>query len=226
MRIGVLGTGIVGRSLAEGLARIGNDVSIGTRDVDSLMARDEPDQMGTPPFASWRGEHEDIGVAAFAEVGDGAELLVNATHGTASVAALTAAGAGTVDARIVIDVANPLDFSGGFPPSLWVTNTDSLGEQIQRAFPAARVVKAWNTMTAALMTHPEALADGDHTFVLCGDDEDAKTQVADFLRAFGWRDIVDLGDITNARALEAYVIMWVRMFSALDSPMLNIKVVR
>jgi predicted dinucleotide-binding enzyme len=226
MQIGVLGTGVVGRTLAEGLARIGNEVTIGTRDVDALLARDEPDQMGTPPFSAWHAEHQGIGLGTFAETGAAAELLVNATHGSASVEALTAAGADAVEGRIVIDVSNPLDFSHGFPPSLWVTNTDSLGEQIQRAFPAARVVKAWNMMTAALMTNPTALAGGDHTFVLCGDDADAKERVSEFLRALGWADIVDLGDITNARAMEAYLIMWTRMFGALDRPMYNIKVVR
>ena len=135
MRIGVLGTGIVGRTLAEGLARIGHDVTIGTRDVDALLARTEPDQMGTPPFAAWHVDHGGVGLELFPAAGAGAELLVNATLGTASVEALTAAGAGDVAGRIVVDASNPLDFSGGFPPSLWVANTDSLGEQDPASVP-------------------------------------------------------------------------------------------
>jgi predicted dinucleotide-binding enzyme len=129
MRIGILGTGSVGRALAEGFADGGHEVTIGTRDVDALMARSR----------------------------ERAELLVNATLGTASIDALGAAGAGRVDGRIVIDPSNPLDFSGEFPPSLFVGITDSLAERILRAFPGARVVKAWNTVTAPLMTNPTAL---------------------------------------------------------------------
>ena len=132
-----------------------------------------------------------------------AELLVCATLGSASTAALAAAGLSEMDGRVVIDPSNPLDFSAGFPPSLFVGNTDSLGEQIQRAFPAARVVKAFSMMTAALMIDPEMLAGGDHSFMLCGDDAAAKEQVSALARVLGWRDILDLGDITNARAMEA-----------------------
>lgn len=125
------------------------------------LARTEPDGRGNPAFAVWHAEHSGVGLGTFAEVGVDAELLVCATLGSASIAALAAAGLSDMDSRIVIDPSNPLDFSAGFPPSLFVGNTDSLGEQIQRAFPGARVVKAFNMMNAAVMIDPEALAGGD-----------------------------------------------------------------
>jgi 8-hydroxy-5-deazaflavin:NADPH oxidoreductase len=226
MQIGILGTGPVGRSLADGFARTGHEVTIGTRDVDELLARTEPDGRGNPPFAVWRAEHAGVGLGTFAEVGVDAELLVCATLGSASIAALAAAGLSEMDGRVVIDPSNPLDFSAGFPPSLFVGNTDSLGEQIQRAFPRARVVKAFSMMTAALMVDPEALAGGDHSFMLCGDDATAKDQVTALAQALGWRDILDLGDITNARAMEAYLTLWVRLFGVVNTSMVNVKVVR
>jgi len=226
MRIGILGTGVVGRTIADGFARTGHDVMIGTRDVEALMARPEPDERGTSSFASWHAEHAAIDVGTFANTGEHAELLVNSTLGVASVDALAAAGSADADGRIVIDTSNPLDFSAGFPPSLFVGNTDSLAEQLQRAFPNARLVKAWNTMTAALMTDPSALADGDHTIPICGNNEDAKARVTELLRGFGWEDVLDIGDLTGARAMEAYVTLWVRLYSAAGSPMVNTKVVR
>ena len=225
MKVGILGTGTVGRALAEGFAGVGHDVTIGTRDVDALMARAEPDAMGTPPFSSWHADHADVGVATFAEAGAHGELLVNATSGAGSIDALGAAGAGDVDARIVIDPSNPLDFSSG-SPSLFVGVDDSLGERIQRAFPAARVVKAWNTMTARLMTNPQLVADGDSSIPICGNGEDAKREVADLLRTFGWRDVIDLGDLTGARAMEAYLLMWLRLYNATGTALVSTKVVR
>ena len=227
MRIGILGTGIVGRTLATGFAAQGHDVAIGTRDVDALMARTDPDQMGNPPFSVWHADHANIGVAVFSDVAAHGELLVNATHGDASIEALAAAGAANIDGKVLIDLSNPLDFSQGFPPFLFVANTDSLAEQIQRAFPQVRVVKALNTMAAAVMVNPGALGGGDHTVFVCGNDEAAKIEVTGLLReAFGWRDIVDLGDLTNARATEGYLLLWTRMMPGVGSERFNIKVVR
>jgi predicted dinucleotide-binding enzyme len=225
MKIGILGTGTVGRSLAEGFAAKRHDVMIGTRDVDALMARSDPDAMGTPPFSVWHADHRDVRVGAFGEAGTQAELMVNATLGAVSIEALRAAGAGDVDARILIDASNPLQFSGG-SASLFVGIDDSLAERIQRSFPAARVVKAWNTMTAALMTDPSRIAGGDHSIPICGDDADAKRDVAGLLAEFGWRDVVDLGDLAGARAMEAYVLLWLRLYTSVGTPMVNVKVVR
>jgi predicted dinucleotide-binding enzyme len=226
VKVGILGTGTVGRALAEGFTREGHEVTVGTRDVDALMARTEPDRMGGPPFAAWLAEQTDVRVGPFAAAGAHAEILVNATLGSASVDALREAGLPDTPGRIVIDTSNALDHSGGFPPSLFVVNTDSLAEQIQREFPDARVVKAWNTMTASLMTNPGLLAGGDHSIPICGNDDDARRQVADILRSFGWRDVVDLGDLTAARGMEAYLLLWLRLYGAAGSPIVNTKIVR
>ena len=226
MKVGILGTGGVGRSLAEGFAANGHDVLIGTRDVAELLARAEPDQMGRPPFSAWASEHPDVRVDSFAEAGAHGELLVNATLGAGSIDALRAAGAGDVDARIVIDTSNPLGFSDGGAPGLFIGLTDSLAERIQREFPAAHVVKAWNTMTAALMTAPDLVAGGDHSIPICGDDPDARREVAGLLQEFGWRDVVDLGDLSGARAMEAYLLLWLRLYGAFGTPLVNTKVVR
>ena len=225
MKVGILGTGGVGRALAEGFATTGHDVMIGTRDVAGLLARTDPDQMGRPPFSAWSSEHSEVRVASFVETGAHGDLLVNATLGTGSIDALRAAGAGDVDARIVIDASNPLEFPGG-SAGLFVGLDDSLAERIQREFPAAHVVKAWNTMTAALMTNPDLVAGGDHSIPICGDDEDARREVARLLEDFGWRDVVDLGDLTAARAMEAYILLWLRLYTAFDTPMVNVKVLR
>jgi predicted dinucleotide-binding enzyme len=135
-------------------------------------------------------------------------------------------GAANLSAKILIDISNPLDFSRGMPPSLFVSNTDSLGEQIQRAFPQIRVVKTLNTVNAYVMIDPARVAGGDHTMFLSGNDEAAKTAIADLLRSFGCRDIVDLGDITMARGQEMYLPLWLRLWGVVKGPMFNVKLVR
>lgn len=226
MKVGILGSGTVGRTLAEGFLRIGDDPMIGTRDVGALMARTEPDRPGAVPFSTWHGEHPEIAVGSFPDAGRHGGILVNSTAGAASVDALRAAGAAEMDGTVVIDTSNPLDFSGGFPPSLFVSNTDSLAETIQREFPGIRVVKAWNTVTAALMTNPKVVADGDHSLPICGHDALAKASVTELLARFGWTDVIDLGDLTAARAMEAYLPIWLRFMQAVETPLFNTKVVR
>jgi predicted dinucleotide-binding enzyme len=225
MRIAVLGTGVVGRTVAVALVRLGHDVTIGTRDPAALAARTEPDGMGNPPFSTWHADHGDVGVRAFADVGEGADLIVNATLGTGSIPALEAVGAEALRGRTILDISNPLDFSKGFPPSLFVSNTDSLAEQIQAAFPEANVVKSLNTVTAALMVDPMSLAAGEHAMFVCGNDDRAKAEVTQLLQEFGWRQIVDLGDLTAARSLEMYVPLWLRLYQTLGTPMVNVAVV-
>ncbi len=171
MKIGVLGTGVVGRTLAQGFASRGHEVVVGTRDVDVLMARSEPDARGTPPFAVWHGAHAEVQVKTLAEAAAHGELVVNATLGEASLAALAEAGAEHLDGKVVLDTSNPIDHTSAFPFTLFVANTDSLAEQLQAAFPAARFVKALNTINATLMCDPGSLAGGDHTIMLCGNDE-------------------------------------------------------
>ena len=130
-----------------------------------------------------------------------------------------------MNGKVLVDISNPLDFSKGMPPSLSVVNTDSLGEQIQRRFPEARVVKTLHTINAYLMVDPAQLAGGDHTVFVSGDDPGAKGAVTDLLRSFGWTDIIDLGDITTARGTEMLLPMWLRLFGALQKPVFNFKIV-
>ena len=225
MKTAVLGTGIVGRTIAARLAELGHTVTIGTRDPEATLARAEPDAMGTPPFAAWAAQNAGIAVANFADAAAGAELIVNATNGGASLDVLALAGAGNLDGKVILDIANPLDFSNGMPPTLFVKDTDSLGEQIQRTFPAARVVKSLNTLNADLMAYPEQLADPGTVFV-SGNDADAKNTVAGLLKDFGHQDVIDLGDITTARGTEMLLPIWLRLWGALGSPAFNFKIVR
>ncbi len=226
MNIAVLGTGTVGRTIAVALASRGHHVVVGTRDREETLARTQPDAMGNAPFAKWHAANSGIGVAAFADAAAGAEVVVNATNGAGSLAALTAAGARNLDGKVIMDIANPLDFSQGMPPSLNPVNTDSLGEQIQRSFPDARVVKTLNTMTASVMVDPASVAGGDHTVFVSGNDAEAKETVAVLLRGFGHRDIIDLGDITTARGAEMILPIWLRLWGAFGNADFNFKIAR
>lgn len=226
MNIAVLGTGVVGQAIAARLTELGHRVTVGTRDVEQTQANEQPGPYGTPPFRQWQQQHTDVALATYAEAARAGELIVNATSGTGSLAALHAAGADNLAGKVLIDIANPLDFSRGMPPTLSVCNTDSLAEQIQAAFPAAKVVKSLNTMNYLLMVNPGQLAGGEHTVFVSGDDAAAKAQVSDLLRSFGWRDIIDLGDIRTARGVEMLLPIWLSLFSTLQTPMMNLHVVR
>ena len=225
MKIAVLGTGTVGRVLAGRLASLGHDTTIGTRDPAATMARTEPDGMGTPPYATWSAEHPTISLANFADAAREAELVINASNGEATLDVLQQAGAENLSGKVLVDVSNPLDFSAGFPPSLSVSNTDSLAEQIQREFPEARVVKSLNTMNADLMVDPASL-EAESTVFVSGDDADAKATVTALLESFGHTDVIDLGDITTARGPEMMLPAWVRLMGALGNSRFNWKVVR
>ena len=217
---------MVGRTLAARLAELGHEVALGTRDVEATLARSDQDQMGNPPLATWLADHGAVSLRTFADAARVGEVVVNATSGAASIEVLTLAGADNLAGKVLLDIANPLDSSGGMPPSLFVKDTDSLGEQIQRAFPETRVVKALNTMTAPLMAEPRQLADGDHSTFLSGNDADAKKSVTVLLESLGHTDVIDLGDISTARGPEMYLPLWLRLWAALGTPIFNIKVVR
>ncbi|WOP17579.1 NADPH-dependent F420 reductase [Raineyella sp. LH-20] len=225
MTIAVLGTGRVGRTLAAGLAGLGHTVVVGTRDPGTTLARTGPDRMGTPPYATWAAEHRDIRLATFAAAAAEAEIVVNASNGAASLDVLALTGADNLADRLLIDVANPLDFSAGFPPTLLLKDTDSLAERIQRGYPRTRVVKTLNTLTADLMVHPETLPEETTVFV-SGNDADAKATVTALLTSFGHTDVVDLGDITTARGTEMWMPLWLRLAGALGTPYFNLKIVR
>ena len=226
MKIAVFGTGTVGPAVAGALAKLGHEVVIGTRDPQATLARTEAGPMGGVPFAQWHAEHGDIALTTFAEAAAGSEIVVNATNGTGSLDALTAAGADNLAGKVIVDIANTLDFSQGFPPSLNPVNTDSLGEQIQRAFPDARVVKTLNTMNAGVMADPASVAGGDHSVFVSGNDADAKTVVAGLLADLGHRDIIDLGDITTARGTEMLLPIWLRLWGAFGNADFNFKIAR
>jgi len=209
MRIAVIGTGSVGRQLAAGFRRIGHDVVVGTRDPETTKQREE-----------WADS--DLALVTFGEAGDGADLVVNATSGDVSLEALAEVD---LDGKVLLDVSNPLDFSAGFPPTLTVKDTDSLAEQIQRAHPEARVVKALNTVTAAVMVDPGRLAEQTTIFV-AGDDPLARESVRQLLSDLGWVDIVEFPTLDAARGLEMWLPLWVRLMGALGTAEFNLKLVR
>jgi predicted dinucleotide-binding enzyme len=225
MKVAVLGTGTVGRAISGRLDELGHDVTIGTRDPEATLSRTEVDGMGNPPYAAWAAQHSDVSLASFADAAAGAETVVNATNGAASLDVLALAGADNLAGKVLIDIANPLDFSQGMPPTLLVKDTDSLGEQIQRAFPAARVVKTLNTLTAALMVRPDTLPEGSSVFV-SGDDAEAKSTVSALLEELGHSDVIDLGDLSTARGPEMMLPLWLRLMGALETPIFNVKIVR
>ncbi len=224
-KIGVLGTGIVGRSHAEKLAELGHDVVIGTHDVAATMARKEKDAMGTPPFNEWQKDHQNIKLVTFHEAAAHGEIVIDALKGEGALSVLTTLGK-ELEGKLLIDLANPLDFSKGMPPSLTICNTDSLGEEVQKALPNVKVVKLFNTVNAMLQVAPRQLADGKHDLFMCGNDAEAKQQAAALAKSYGWENIIDLGDITNARGMEMLLPIWVRLFGAFKTPMFNFKIVR
>jgi 8-hydroxy-5-deazaflavin:NADPH oxidoreductase len=226
VRFGILGTGVVGKSIAVRLDGLGHDVIVGTRNPEETLSRTDPDQYGNPPFGAWQEEHPEVRLGTFAEAAAHGDMVVNATAGAVSLEALEQAGEDNLNGKILIDISNPLDFSKGMPPTLLVSNTDSLGEQIQRRFPEAKVVKTLHTMNAQLMVDPAQLAATDHTVFVGGDDAEAKATVTELLRSFGWTDIIDLGGITTARGTEMLLPIWVRLFGALQKPIFNFKIVR
>lgn len=222
MRYAILGTGVVGRTIAGKLTSLGHEAVIGTCDPQATLARTEPDGLGNPPYSQWQAEHPQVRLETFADAAAHGEVVVNTTAGLSSLEALRSAGAVNLAGKVVIDVANPLDFSQGMPPLLDPVNTDSLGEQIQRTFPEAKVVKTLNTMNAQIMVDPSRVP-GAHTVFVSGDDAESKEAVTELLVSFGWPagGIVDLGDITTARGAEMLLPIWLRLYGALGNADFN-----
>lgn len=215
MKIGILGTGMVGTALGAKLVNVGNQVMMGSRSAANEKAVE---------WAKANGSSASHGT--FADAAAFGKIIFNCTSGTGSIAALKSAGEKNLNGKILIDVANPLDFSKGMPPTLFVCNTDSLGEQIQREFPGVDVVKTLNTVNCNVMVHP-SLVPGEHDLFLCGNNEEAKSHVTDLLKNwFGWQSIIDLGDITNARAMEMLLPIWIRLWGKLGTANFNYKIVR
>ena len=209
MRIAVIGSGVVGRTLATAFQRLGHDVVVGTRDPQVTSARD-----------AWAGL--DLPLSTLADAGAGADVVVNATTGSASLDALAKVD---LDGKVLLDVSNPLDFSQGMLPTLTVSDTDSLAEQIQRAHPEARVVKTLNTVTAAVMVHPGSLPETSTMFV-AGDDPLARETVRELLRELGWVDVVEFPALESARGMEMWLPLWLRLMGVLGTADFNIRLVR
>jgi predicted dinucleotide-binding enzyme len=214
MRIGVLGTGTVGRTLGSALLRNGHEVRLGSRTAGNEAAVAWAAEVGGPASEG-----------TFADTAGFGEAVVNATAGAVSLDALALAGAEQLAGKVLIDVSNPLDTSAGMPPTLTVCNTDSVAEQIQRAYEDVRVVKALNTVTAAVMVDP-SLVTGTHTLFVAGNDPQAKAEVSELLQEFGWPadSILDLGDITAARGMEMYIALWIRLWQSSGTAVLNVDV--
>jgi len=225
MYIAVLGTGTVGQAIAGRLDDLGHTVVVGTRDPEATSARTEPDGMGNPSFSDWQAGHAGVALATFADAAAGAELVVNASSGAATLDVLGLAGADNLAGKPLLDISNPLDFSQGFPPTLFVKDTDSLGEQIQRTFPEAKVVKTLNTLTASLMVDPKSLGESSTIFV-SGDDAGAKATVVSLLESFGHDDVIDLGPLETARGTEMLLPVWLRLMGTLGTAQFNFKIVR
>lgn len=227
MKIAVLGTGIVGQTMASKLSQLGHDVMIGTRNVAQTLARREKGSYGNPSFSEWYQQQSNIQLGSFQQAASYGELLFNCTSGAGAVEALQQAGDSTLNGKLLLDIANPLDFSHGMPPSLNPVNTDSLGETIQRTFPGLKVVKTLNTMNCNLMVNP-GLVTGNHNVFVSGNDADAKAKATEILKSFGWKEtnILDLGDITTARGTEQLLPIWLRLWSKLKTPMFNFHIVQ
>jgi predicted dinucleotide-binding enzyme len=221
---GVLGTGTVGQALAGKLAELGHEVRMGTRDPDASRARTDAG-WGAEPLGTWLEAHPSVDLVTFHDAIARSEILINATNGSVSVDMLALGDPADLDGKIVIDIGNPLDFSSG-DLDLAVGITDSLGEMLQRTYPSVRVVKTLNTVTSSLMVDPASVGGGDHTMFVAGNHEAAKATVTQMLYSFGWRDVVDLGDISGARGMEALLVLWLRNQMALDNAMFNVKLVR
>lgn len=218
MKIAVLGTGAVGRAVSAKLDELGHDVVVGTRDVDALREREDA--------AAWLAAHPAVTPLTFRDAAGHGDVVVLATGGGVALDVLDTAGAPHLAGKVLLDITNPLDFSGGFPPRLSVVNDDSLAEQIQRTFPDVRVVKTLNTVNASLMVDPGKLAGGSHTVFVSGNDAEAKQVASDLLTEFGWTDILDLGDLSTARGTEMWLALWVRLMQVQGTAHFNLKIVR
>ena len=222
MKVGIIGTGVVAQTVGKKLVELGHDVAIGTRDPKKL---DEKKNL-TGTLREWlQAVGGKARIVTFKEAAAHGELLINATLGQASVEALKRAEADAVGPKTLMDISNELDYTKGMPPGVLASQTSCLAERIQAAFPNLRVVKTLNTVSAPVMVNPKAVGGGDHTVFVSGKDKDAKARVTEVLESFGWSDVLDLGDLSTARGPEMYMALWIRLWGATQTGMLNVKVV-
>jgi 8-hydroxy-5-deazaflavin:NADPH oxidoreductase len=227
MKIAILGTGMVGQGLALALQAKGHEVMIGTRDVAASMANTQPSAYGMPSFGVWHKDHKGIRVATFAEAAQFGDVLVNASNGGAALQVLGLAKLDTVGNKVLIDVSNDLDASKGMPPMSRSSDVAGagLGEKIQAAHPSLRVVKTLNTMNVQIMVNPASVP-GDSTVFMSGNDVQAKKTVEEILQSFGWKDILDLGDISSSRSVEMLLPVWLRAMGVIGHATFNFKIAR
>lgn len=217
MKIAVFGTGMVGDTIGSRLIELGHEVMMGSRTAKNEKA------------LTFVAKHKaNASAGTYADAAKFGEIIFNCTKGDGSIEALKLGGAG-VNGKIIVDISNPLDFSKGTPPGLIpsLSNTNSLGEEIQKTFPQAKVVKTLNTMWCGLMVNPNMIGGGNHTNFICGNDAEAKANVKSLLNEFGWKNenILDLGDITNARGSESVLPIWLRVWGATQNGAFNFKIV-
>ncbi len=226
MKIGIMGTGIVGRTHAEKLSELGHQVMIGTRDVGRTLAETQTDQMGNQPFSDWFKGHSQVRLGTFAETADFGELIIDVLRGEVVLEVFSSLNADKLAGKVIIDIANALDFSKGMPPTLLTHDGNSLGERLQQLLPRSKVVKTLNTVSAQLQVNPLQLADGDHVVFMSGNDSDAKKAVEQILKSYGWKHVIDLGDITTARGTELMMPIWLRLWGVVGTPIFNYKIMR
>lgn len=217
MKIGILGTGMVGDAIGSRLIETGHAVMIGSRTANNEKAAAFVTKYGNGKASA----------GTFADAAAYGEIVFNCTRGTESLNVLKGVGEKNLSGKVLVDISNPLDFSHGMPPTLSVSNTSSLAEEIQKTFPGAKVVKSLNTMNCRIMVNPGSVNSGDHNVFISGNDGTAKKQVAGILKSFGWKEnnIIDLGDIKTARGAEMYLPLWLSIMGSGNSGSFNIKIV-
>jgi predicted dinucleotide-binding enzyme len=214
MKIGILGTGMVGEALGTKLVQLGHDVRMGSRSATNESAA---------KWAKTAGAGASQGT--FADAAEFGEVVFLCLKGDAELDVVRSVGDGKLKGKIVVDVSNPLDFSKGMPPSLIYCNTNSLGEEVQKAVPSAKVVKALNIVNCEVMVDPNKSGD-QPTMLVCGNDATAKGRIVALLKTFGWKDILDLGDITKSRATEMLLPAWLSLMGTLGHVHFGFKIVR
>ncbi|EPG73158.1 NADP oxidoreductase coenzyme F420-dependent [Leptospira fainei serovar Hurstbridge str. BUT 6] len=215
MKIGILGTGIVGNTIGHKLVQRNHEVKMGSR-----TAKNEKAMQWVAAAGSKASQ------GTFKDAAEFGQIIFNCTKGDISIDALRLAGTTTLSGKILVDVSNPLDFSKGMPPSLFISNTDSLGEAIQREFPETFVVKTLNTMNCSLMVD-STLVKGDHDVFISGNDAAAKATVVKLLTEdFGWKNVLDLGDITGARSTEMLLPIWLRLYGKFGNANFNFHITK
>lgn len=216
MKIAVLGTGAVGKAIANKLIQVGHEVKMGSRISNNEKAAEWVASAGSKASQG-----------TFAEASAYGEIIFNCTKGEATLEVLKLAGENNMNGKILIDISNPLDFSKGMPPTLFICNDNSLGETIQKNYPGVKVVKTLNTMNCGLMVNPSLVA-GDHSVFLSGNDVDAKAEVKKILSSFEWADknMLDIGDITTARGTEQLLPIWIRLWGAIGNANFNFNIVK